>query len=887
MSEKVLLKQLVAKSGDEGRKWLPLYMHLEDTAGIMRHLVDEYIPKSFCCSCGIEQKLFLKTAVFLAYIHDIGKSIISFQYKILKSVPDRRSILEHCGLVFPDYYDKEKIAGTPHALAGEVILRFFGCPGGVAAVVGAHHGMPTATGDLNGQNLNNSQRDMVGYRNYFGDTPGNREILEPVWKEIINQALKRANLSSVEELPELSRGAQMLYSALLIMADWIASNTEFFPLLDVEKDEPDNNPYPQRIEQGWEKAGFTEMWQSCRNTYSETAFKQSFGFSPSTVQKEILHILENTDNPGLCIIEAPMGCGKTEAALASAEILAAKLDKNGIFFGLPSQATANGIFPRIIGWAEKQSEEIYHSVQLNHGSAELNDVFGNIHRGIPDEETDSGLIVNSWFCDRKKACLADFVTATVDQMLMMALKRKHVMLLHLGLAEKVVIIDEVHAYDAYMSRYLERALQWLGAYHTPVILLSATLPASKRVSLCKAYLGLNKIDDDIESNIAYPLLTLTEGQTVRQFALPYNGAHKTVEIKTCCTDDIFELVRNVVDNGGCVGVIVNTVKRSQNVAERIELETDAQVLLYHAQFIIPDRAKKEEELLSRIGKKSRTEQRKGLAVVGTQVLEQSLDIDFDLLITDICPMDLLLQRIGRLHRHNRTDRPRLVEKAVCYVITDEVEGAGTKEIYGEWLLEETLKYLPSSITLPDDISPLVQTVYKASDNSREFEEYKNNQDIKRGKASAFLLNKPKGKDIHGLLDCNVKDSLAEASVRDGLASVEVLVMRKFVDNSIHFLPHRFDGAKVSENPSEEECRRIAEQKLRLPSIFSAKWSVDKTISELESGCMEYIESWQKSYLLKGQLVLFLDEYMEGELLGYTIHYSYEKGLQYEKKGECE
>lgn len=105
-------------------------------------------------------------------------------------------------------------------------------------------------------------------------------------------------------------------------------------------------------------------------------------------------------------------------------------------FGLPTQATANGIFPRMMQWGEKQSQNFYHSIQLKHGSSALNTCFQKIQRGIPEQETDSGLIVHSWFCDNKKACLADFVVATVDQMLMMALKRKHVMLLHVGLSEK-------------------------------------------------------------------------------------------------------------------------------------------------------------------------------------------------------------------------------------------------------------------------------------------------------------------------------------------------------------------------------------------------------------------------------------------------------------------
>lgn len=167
-------------------------------------------------------------------------------------------------------------------------------------------------------------------------------------------------------------------------------------------------------------------------------------------------------------------------------------------------------------WGEKQSQNFYHSIQLKHGSSALNTCFQKIQRGIPEQETDSGLIVHSWFCDNKKACLADFVVATVDQMLMMALKRKHVMLLHVGLSEKVVVIDEVHAYDAYMNEYLEMALQWLGYYKTPVILLSATLPASRRMSLVRAYLGIRESEKAFENEMGYPLLTWTDGTEIRQ-----------------------------------------------------------------------------------------------------------------------------------------------------------------------------------------------------------------------------------------------------------------------------------------------------------------------------------------------------------------------------------
>lgn len=474
-------------------------------------------------------------------------------------------------------------------------------------------------------------------------------------------------------------------------------------------------------------------------------------------------------------------------------------------------------------------------------------------------------------------------------MLMLALKRKHVMLLHLGLSEKVVVMDEVHAYDAYMSEYLEMALQWLGSYNTPVILLSATLPSARRMSLIRAYLGIKKSDDRFEKEQGYPLLTWTDGKDIRQQRLSYDGAHKTVSVKTCVSDYVVQLVKNVTENGGCVGVIVNTVRRAQMFAEL--LQDNAKVLLYHAQFVLPDRAKKEKQLVDLVGKNSTPGSRSGLVVVGTQVLEQSLDIDFDMLITDMCPMDLLLQRMGRLHRHERGVRPDTAQTPVCYVITDEYTNmeSASRKIYSHWLINKTADTLPDSITLPDDISPLVQEVYSVTSDEC-YDKYINEQKKSKGRADCFRISKPKGKSIHGLLSKPVEtadEQLAQAAVRDGISSFDVLLMQLRSDGSIHFLPDQYGGAEVSECPDDEQCRRIAEQKLRLPTMFCQSWNIDKNIRELKNNCMKYIAGWQNSPWLKNQLVLFLDEDLKGELYGYDLHYSFEKGLEFTKKEECE
>ena len=882
ITEKTLYS-LMAKTGENSSEWLPLIQHLQDTADMMSYLCDEFISPSFAKACGLEPDEFRKLVIFLAAVHDIGKATVVFQYKIGDKLPERKSALESSCINFNGSYDKGKAKQTPHSFAGEEILNLLDCPECVSAVVGAHHGVPAESV----QDLSQPARDIVLYENYYGYDKGNIEILQSIWQMILDMALDVAGLSDVGELPQIGRSSQMLLCGLLIMADWLASNTKLFPLLSVEDLKPDDK---LRAEHAWAKLDFPQMWNPERTVISNEDFKETFGFEPRSVQSEVLKIVENTAKPGIYILEAPMGCGKTETALAASEMLGAKCGKNGVFFGLPTQATANGIFPRILNWAETQSTELYHSVQLTHGSAALNPLFQNIQRGIPKEESDSGLIIHNWFCDSKKACLADFVTATVDQMLMLALKRKHIMLLHLGLSEKVVVIDEVHAYDAYMSEYLEMALQWLGRYNTPVILLSATLPSSRRMALVRAYLGIRKSDDKFEKEQGYPLLTWTDGKDICQQRLSYDGSHKTVSVKTCVSDDVVQLVKNVTENGGYVGVIVNTVRRAQMFAEL--LQNCGDVLLYHAQFLLPDRAKKEKQLVELVGKKSTPESRSGLVVVGTQVREQSLDIDFDMLITDMCPMDLLLQRMGRLHRHERGVRPDTAKTPVCYVITDEYTNmeSASRKIYSHWLINKTADTLPDSITLPDDISPLVQEVYSAASDDKYYDDYINDQKKRMGRADSFRISKPKGDSIHGLLSKPVEtadEQLAQAAVRDGISSFDVLLMRLSADEKIHFLPDQYGGAEVSECPDDEECRQIAEQKLRLPTMFCQPWNINRNIAELENQCSKYITSWQNSPWLKGQLVLFLDDALNCELFGYSLHYSFEKGLEFTKKEECE
>ena len=841
---------------DNSSLWLPLWMHLRDTAGIMRFLVQQWLPESVRRNLDLDEELLTRTVVFLGWVHDIGKITLAFAGPIMSLLPEAKQRLEEDTEL---RWNEQEKKFSHHALAGEAILRELGCPEGFASIVGAHHGKPQEA-----NNVLDQLEDGVYETNYW--SKGRKTFWWSCWQELFDHALQESGFSDVKELPELSVPTELLLTGLLIMADWIASNPRYFPLIPVEE-LGDESLYPARVERAWQKFAPTLPWE---------------------VQ---------------------------EAALAAAEVLAQRCGEGGIFFGLPTQATANGIFGRLLDWAQKQSDGLEHSIRLAHGMAQLNTDYLKLQQEPVPVEDDADdpeerVMVHQWFQGSKQALLANFVIGTVDQLLMAALQQKHVMLRHLGLAGKVVVIDECHAYDAYMNCYLDRALNWLGEYRVPVILLSATLPAKRRTELVTAYLNRKTLPDaPWKTCRGYPLLTWTDGKQVQQTGIPLHTPPRRVMMESLTEEHLPEMLQNALREGGCAGVIVNTVRKAQDLAARLREELpEFEVLVFHAQFLMPDRAEKEQRLMERIGKRSTPAQRDRLIVVGTQVLEQSLDIDFDYMITELCPMDLLLQRIGRLHRHPGRARPQPVQEARCAVLdtgTEEFD-EGSAAIYGEWLLGRTRKLLPQEVQLPADIARLVQDTYgwepdclPADPQSTAARgEYELEQKKKRENAEFFCIKKPeKNRKMPRLnvldnwMDDRAKtsDAGARAAVRDGDPSIEVLVMMQDSSGNVRFLPGEGEAAgpcvAVDQPPQPEEALRIARQRLRLPGYFSKRWSVQQTIDALEAETRKHFAAWQLSPLLRGELVLLLDEHRTAHLAGQMLHYDRENGLTYQKEDE--
>lgn len=895
---------LIAKSGDNDG-WLPLWIHAEDTAGVIKCLLNTQ-HSSLDNVCGMDFCSLRKVAVLLAYLHDIGKMTPLFQWNILRAFSDdvRRSSLKNMGI--DEHLDCAK--KIHHSKSGETILLCLGFPDDLASIVGAHHGMPAGNNEIAG-----SWEDCDSPRVFFGEqSEGKRSF----WKELYSQwceyALEKSGFSDIDEIPKLNKRTQVLLSALLIEADWIASDQTKFELLDTEQYLPFGSYDASRIEKGMGILDLPEVWEPFQEIISDDDFSDRFSFSMNEIQKVITRAAENCNNPGLFILEAPMGMGKTEAALSAAEILAAKCCKSGVFFGLPTQATANGIFERIVSWVDFLCEQsalpfdddgLSLSINLSHGNADFMPLYEKIkNESVFINDSDnaandkfSGVTVHSFFSGAKKALLSNFVVGTVDRLLMAALKKKHAMLLHLGLSEKVVIIDECHAYDAYMNKYLERALTWLHEYNVPVILLSATLPSDRRIKLAEAYLNVKRGTLSTD-DVAYPRLTYTDGGEVKSIAIDADMPDKAVRIVRGIDDEcVAEQVKRAVESGACVGVICNTVLRAQKFCDMAQSCEGANVILYHAQFTVTDRAEKEDALKQAIGKQSDSSKRAGTIVVGTQVLEQSLDIDFDILITDLCPMDLLLQRIGRLHRHKRI-RPKGYEDAVCVVLqTDEINEASI-HIYTKWLLLKTLRLLPETVNIPSDIDNLVSDTYLYcepynGDEEAAYSEYERLISDKESKAtSGYLIEKPKdnryANTLHGMLSNGVGDSdkKGEAAVRDGISSIEVIVLVRDDEGYLSLLPWHSDGKRFSptECPNDAGCKIIAQQKLRLPSVFCQNYNVDKTINELETS-NERLTGFQHSHRLKGELILILNSELKTKLLGYELSYSKDKGLTYIKE----
>lgn len=738
-----------AKSlGDENDRetitgWLPLHVHLADTAAVAAILVQRWVSPLVVDRIAADlrgTRVDVVTVVrWLAAVHDVGKISPAFAAQ----VPALTAPMGRCGLIVRNGMREHRDrAVVRHERVGEVTIADWlpeelgfdpATAGQFASIIGAHHGVPQ------NRKVLNDVRGMLALRG------------TGLWEDARREALRWAtDLVGADELrrfstARLSRPSQVLCSGIVIMADWIASNADLFELQPVhtvhdEPCPPDAARSVQRADAAWGELGLPGGWKPRPVEEPAAAFAQRFARPPGSARPSQLAAVEAAVaqvRPGLVMVEAPMGEGKTEAGLLAAEALAARTGADGCFVGLPTRATSDAMFSRVLRWLRSlpgMPTEV--GVMLAHSTNTLNDEYRDLSRGRLVAVDGDGCghdgevgVAHHWLRGRKRGALAQFVVGTVDQALFTALRSRHLMLRHLAMAGKVVIIDEVHAYDVYMSRYLDRALHWLGAYGTPVVLLSATLPAGRRAELIRAYESGSRpaTPTTILDEPGYPLISAT-GLSPR--AVPAGSPPRPVHLEhldgtgeedPADLDALTAALRDALADGGCAVVIRNTVARVQATADRLVEEFGSDnVTVAHSRFLAVDRARLDAELIRRFGPPGATTDRPAQhVVVASQVVEQSLDVDFDLMVTDLAPVDLVLQRLGRLHRHDRERPERLCEPRVLLTGVDDWAAApvratpGSRRVYGEYPLLRSAALLTwaKTITIPTDIAPLVQAAY--------------------------------------------------------------------------------------------------------------------------------------------------------------------------------
>lgn len=452
------------------------------------------------------------------------------------------------------------------------------------------------------------------------------------------------------------------------------------------------------------------------------------------------------DGPELFILEDVTGAGKTEAALTLAQRLMGQGKADGLYVGLPTMATANAMFQRLQkAYRALFAESERPSLMLAHGASQLNPDFRH-SLGLDvgsDEAADYGAgdaSVGSecdlWFADsRKKALLVDVGVGTLDQALMAILPFRHQSLRMLGLAGKLLLLDEVHAYDAYMNKLLEALLTYHASRGGSVIVLSATLSCAQRNSLLTAFAkGRGELMPKLGSE-AYPLVShYVDGELVELRSDTRPEVRRKVEVAWLHDEaDCLTTVLAAAKTGRCVAWIRNTVddaiRAYRALAETLDEED---LLLFHSRFAFVDRLAVESIALTRFGKDSTAEMRHGKVIIATQVIEQSLDLDLDLMLSDLAPVDLLVQRAGRLQRHvrdasgNRADQegreppclyvhaPRWQEAPEENWLAGEFRGTGY--VYddhgGLWLTQSILRRL-GAIQVPEKSRELIESVYGA------------------------------------------------------------------------------------------------------------------------------------------------------------------------------
>ncbi len=682
-----------AKTTPDGKPGLSVQDHCLNV-GCVGEAIRSCLPESV-------RRILPPGCSILAAGHDIGKITVGF----LRKCPDW---LVENGLAEEAIASGWQFSESNHAAVSQ---NFFvrKLPRGKiqnwAVAVGGHHGR------------------------FLGQGPVGRKEIEATGLQPEREKLftwLTGLFGSLPELPPESDEQLLLVAGWITVSDWLGSNEFFFPL---------GTTYtPEKSAKLAESALRTIRWgKGALRLGVEFGELFADGDSPRFEANSLQQVcLETIRQPGLYIIEAPMGCGKTEAALAAAYRLIANGQNHGVYFALPTQLTSNRIHERVEAFLRNAlAEETDHP--LAHANSWLQqDLQIRLLPAAADAEANEHAEQGrSWFASSRQALLARYGVGTIDQALLGAVAAKYLAVRLFGLAGKVVILDEVHSYDAYTGSVMDRLIERLLALRCTVIILSATLTAQRRTELL-ALAGAKSVSP----TDAYPLVSLVNerGEVESHSAETSRDSHRTVQV-SCRPQENAELLEPIcaaAEAGACVLLIKNTVAEAQTLYEQLNgtrREGGPEIGLLHSRFPQFQREQQETKWMAAL-RKGNAARPRGCVLVATQVVEQSVDIDADLLITDLAPTDMLLQRLGRLWRHPREQRPRSHPEVWIlrpeFPVTAEAKTikaalGKSARVYAPYVLLRSLEVWQhrQAVKLPNDIRALLEATYAEQNENDE------------------------------------------------------------------------------------------------------------------------------------------------------------------------
>lgn len=628
-------------ASEQGPAWHPLAYHCLDVAATAQ----EYLRRRPRLLAELAQAFKLGSAEalawtsFLAGAHDLGKFHPCF---VAKQPELFRAIFP--GRALPD------ASANPHPAVGLTSLlqylharwyqdmdfedEFVEFIEPVANAAAGHHGRPQS---LDAVTLGPTAPVAYAWLNALSDLLGVRLGIRP--DVVDGVALRRASFE---------------LAGLITLCDWVGSNQVYFPYTPPQYS---LGAYfelaQQRAVRALDELHLEDKPPSSRNGFEELF--PEYAASPSPLQRYANSVPLNAQaGPVLFILEDETGAGKTEAAMTLASRLTGSGAAQGVLVSLPTQTTANSLFKRIAPLAGKLFDpRARPALSLAHGKGEY-----ALRRLLSRDlrEGDISGELHAWCTDSSKtALLADFGVCTVDQVVLSALPVKHNVLRQLGLGRKVLVVDEAHACEPYLMELLALTLRLHAQRGGSAIILSATLPNTEKLRLLRAFAeGAGHAVPDLVSSDAYPLATRLDGNGCMREPVSSSRGPRDLRMEPVRAAQVPGLIAQWLHAGDSVCLLLNTVRAAQRAYDQYSRSFPGQVELVHARFTARHRGDNDARLLERFGKTAEPAGRRGRLVIATQVAEQSLDVDFDQMVTDLAPLDALLQRGGRWRRHVRT-----------------------------------------------------------------------------------------------------------------------------------------------------------------------------------------------------------------------------------------